>query len=193
MTQASHDRWGVMRSRWENLGSVDEFSRLVPEGCLTASEVEAAWKRGEPPSCQWAGFTLRVGHRAVAAVHLEKLAGFVLDLDGLRRPLQTCAHALARELGSSAIVYGPDAFSSFQLVFDVVAECGSLTEVLAEAKRRCGESVGSVREMADEDAELHLDARCYCVERIEQDDDAVLNVRVVGDAIDVLGITISAI
>jgi hypothetical protein len=100
------------------------------------------------------------------ASHLEKFAGFVLDLDGLRRPLQMCAQALAFELPSSTIVYGPDSASPFQEALCVV-QGGSLSEILSVVKVKCGVPANSIREMADEDEELRLERRCYYIETVD--------------------------
>ena len=124
------------------------------------------WEGKDTFPFQWAGFNVRFGTRAVQAVHIEKLAGFVRDLNGLRDPLRACAQALARELHSSKVVYGPDCFSPFGRVHGV--EDGvSLDEILSDARQLCGEPVGSIREMADQDEDLNLDRRCYFVEPIE--------------------------
>ena len=130
----------------------------------------ASWTRGEDvPSFSWAGFHLSFGQRAVAAVHIEKLSGFVLDLDGLRSPLQMCAQALASELRSPKIMYGPDSCSPFEDVL-CVEDGVSLAEISSNARRRCGVPAGSIREMADEAEELYLDSRCYCVQTIDLED-----------------------
>ena len=170
MRRSAEGLWQVMRPRWPGLGPVNEFSAFVPRERLSVSDVTASWTRGEDvPSFSWAGFHLYFGKRAVAAVHIEKLSGFVLDLDGLRTPLQMCAQALASELRSPRIMYGPDSFSPFEGVLGV--EDGvSLAEIFSNAKRRCGDAAGSIREMADEAEELNLDSRCYCVETIDLED-----------------------
>jgi hypothetical protein len=140
---------------------------MVPTEPLTVSEATEAWKRGhDVPSFEWAGFTLNFGAKAVGAVHIEKLVGFVLDCDALRSPLQTCAQALARELRSPEIVYGPDSFSPFQEALGV-EDGSSLAEILSSAQRSFGLPVGTIREMAGDDGELNLDRRCYYVETID--------------------------
>ena len=166
MGRAAEQLWQVMRPRWD-LGSAIEFSTFMPEERLSVSDVTATWKRGDVPKFSWAGFRLYFGERAVAAFHIEKLAGFVLDLNGLRSPLQMCAHALACELRSSEILYGPDNFSRFEKALGV--EQGvSLAENLSAAKRECGVPAGSIREMADQNGEeLNLDSSCYYVETID--------------------------
>lgn len=128
-------------------------------------DVEVAWKHGELPRFHWAGFSLYFGQAAVRAVHIEKLAGFVLDVEGLRNALGSCVHALARELHSPRIVYGPDSFSPFQEVLDV-DKGRSLEEILSDAKRLCGAAAGSIRGMADENEELNLDLGCYFIETV---------------------------
>jgi hypothetical protein len=170
MRRSAEHLWQVMRPRWANLGPLSEFSALLSRERVSVSDVMAAWERGEDvPSFSWAGFNLRFGKRAVEAVHIEKLTGFVLDLDGLRSPLQMCAQALAHELRSSKIMYGPDSFSPFQEVLNV--EDGvSLAEMFSNAMHRCGVPAGSIREMANHAEELNLDSRCYCVEAIELED-----------------------
>jgi hypothetical protein len=167
MQRSAERLWHVMRPRWPNLGLVSEFSTFLPRERLAVSDVMAAWEPGQDvPSFQWAGFNLYFGKRAVAAIHIEKLSGFVLDLDRLRSPLQMCAQALARELRSSTIIYGPDSFSPFQEVL-CVEEGVSVAEIVSNAKRRCGVPAGSIREMADEAEELSLYSRCYYVEAID--------------------------
>lgn len=167
MRRAAEHLWQVMGPRWSNLGLVKEFSTFLPGERLSVSDIMAAWERGEDvPSFWWAGFHLNFGKRVVAAIHIEKLSGFVLDIDGLRSPLHMCAQALAHELRSSKIVYGPDSCSPFQDAL-CVEEGVSLAEILSNAKRRCGVPAGTIREMADEAEERNLDSRCYCVETID--------------------------
>lgn len=166
MQQAARQLWQVMRPRWPNLGQVEEFAMFVTSERLSEDELLAAWERGDTPSFEWAGFHLYFGRQAVEATHIEKLAGFVLDLDQLRGPLQACARALACELRSPSIVYGPDSSSPFEVALDVVA-CSSLPEILAIARRSCGAPARSIREMAGDDESPNLDRSCYYVEVVE--------------------------
>lgn len=169
MQNAAERLWDVMRPRWSNLGSLSEFAALVTAERLSVSEVAATWHRADLARCTWAGFSLHFGRQAVEGVHLEKLAGFVLDRERLRVPLQQCAHALARELRSSAIAYGPDCFSPFQRARRA-DEGVALAEILATAQLECGGPAASIREMADDDEELKLDRQCYFVEEINRED-----------------------
>jgi len=170
LQRAAEQLWQVMSPRWPNLNPVNEFSTFLPDERLSASEVMAAWKQGKDlPSFWWAGFHLNFGEGAVAAIHVEKLAGFVLDLDGLRSPLQECAHALASELRSPTLVYGPDSFSPFQTTL-CIEDGRSLAAMLSEANRLCGPPAVTIREMADQAEELNLDRDCYFVEAVHCDE-----------------------
>jgi hypothetical protein len=166
MRRAAERLWHVMRPRWSHLDAIDEFSTVLATEHLSASAVITAWDRKEDvPSFLWAGFHLYFGERAVAAIHLEKLAGFVLDLDELRSPLRGCAEALAVELRSSAIVYGPDSVSPFEEAL-WVEKGGSFEELIATARHRCGEPARDVRDMADDEQQLNLETKCYYVEAL---------------------------
>jgi hypothetical protein len=166
MRSAAQQLWQVMRPRWPNLGRVEDFSAFLPCEHLSENDVMATWGRGDAPSFNWAGFHLYFGKRAAAAIHLEKLAGFVLDHDQLRDPLQACARALASELRSPSIVYGPDSSSPFEDVL-YVEEGASLPEILANARRTCGVAARSIREMDDEDEDLNPQQGCYYVEAVD--------------------------
>jgi hypothetical protein len=173
MRHAAEQLWQVMQPRWPDLGTVTEFLSFQSEQQVSVSDVSTAWNRvdGDIPSFWWAGFHVCFGRHGVAAIHIEKLVGFVLDIDGLRNPLRSCAQALAHELRSSRIVYGPDAFSPFQHAISVCLEDGgSLTDALWDAERRCGVPVSTIREMADEAEELNLDSKCYCVETVDREE-----------------------
>jgi hypothetical protein len=166
MRRSAGQLWQVMRPRWANLGRSGDFAKFVAGERLSEDEILTAWGRGDTPSYQWAGFHLYFGRRAIEATHMEKLAGFVLDLDQLRDPLQACARALACELRSPFIVYGPDSASPFEQVLDVGAG-SSLPELLSIARRKCGDPAPSIREMADAEEELRLDRNCYYVEIVD--------------------------
>ena len=169
MRSSAERLWQAMRPRWPNLRQLDEFTAFVPAERLSVSDVNTSWTRGKNlPTFSWAGFQLYFGKRAVEAIHIEKLWGFVLDRDGLRTPLQMCAQALAKELRSARIMYGPDSFSPFQGTLRV-EEGASLAEILPNARRRCGDPAESIRDMADEAEELNLETRCYYVETIDLD------------------------
>ncbi|MEX0702316.1 MAG: hypothetical protein WD069_09495 [Planctomycetales bacterium] len=166
MRRSAGQLWQVMRPRWANLHGLEEFAMFVAGGRLSEDEIQAAWARGDTPSYQWAGFHLYFGRRAIQATHMEKLAGFVLDLDQLRDPLQACAKVLACELRSPFIVYGPDSSSPFEEALEVGAG-SSLPELLSIARRKCGDPAPSIREMADAEEDLRLDRNCYHVENID--------------------------
>jgi hypothetical protein len=166
MRRSAGQLWRIMRPRWVNLERMEEFAMFMAGERLSEQGILAAWDRGDTPSYQWAGFHLYFGRRAIEATHMEKLAGFVLDLDQLRGPLQACAKALACELRSPYIVYGPDSASPFEQVFDVGAS-RSLPELLAIARGKCGEPAPSIREMANAEGELKLDRNCYHVEIVD--------------------------
>lgn len=166
MRRAAEDLWPVLSSRWPNLEPVNEFASFVSTESLSSTDIEEAWKHGDLPRFVWAGFGLYFGRAAVRAVHIERLLGFVLDVHELREPLRLCVHALARELHSSQVVYGPDCASPFQAVLD--AEQGrSLDEIVLDAKRRCGPAAASVRQLANEHEELNLEEGCYCLDAID--------------------------
>lgn len=71
--------------------------------------------------------------------------------------------ALAFELRSTMIVYGPDCFSPFQEAL-AVERGASLQELLATARRVCGDPAESIRGMANDDEQLNLTSKCYYVE-----------------------------
>lgn len=167
MALAARKLWDVMRSRWPNLGTLASFSELAANEPLSADDIEAAWRRGDTPSFSWAGYHLYFGRHAIEATHLEKLAGFVLDLDALREPLRDCARALAGELGSSQVVYGPDSASAFEVAADGFAAGSTLAEILQVAATHCGPAASSIQAMANADEELQLERGCYCVELVE--------------------------
>jgi hypothetical protein len=166
MQRAARQLWQVVRPRWPNLGGVEEFATIVDCERLTEDEVQAAWARGDTPSFKWAGFNLYFGRRAVEATHLERLAAFALDLDQLRAPLQACARALAGELRSPSIVYGPDSSSPFEAALDVVAD-SSLSEIIAVATRSCGAPARSMRDMVVGDDGMPLDKDGYFIEVVD--------------------------
>ena len=166
MRRAAEHLWRVMRPRWRNLGPLEEFAAIVADDHLDERQVEAAWDAGDTPSFAWAGFSLYIGRHAVEATHLEKLAGFVLDLDDLRDPLRTCGRALAIALGSPAVLYGPDSASSFEMVSDGVREGRTLAELVHLAEVHCGPPADDIRSMADEDEQLRLAQRCYVADEL---------------------------
>ncbi|MGQ0505183.1 MAG: hypothetical protein ACT4TC_07660 [Myxococcaceae bacterium] len=168
MRQAAERLWGVMKERWKKLGLLDSFFAFTANENLAASELEAAWARGDTPSFEWAGFHIYAGRRAIHATHLEKLIGFVLDLDHLRQPLRMCALALAQELGSSQVVFGPDSASPYELASEGFMEGRSLQEILQVAIQRCGPPAHDIRSMADENEQLVLEGSCYFVETVSE-------------------------
>jgi len=151
MREAAEALWTTMLPRWGNLGAVDEFRSLIPDQ-FSAMNIEAAWEQTAPGAEElvtfhWAGFRLVFGRRAIFAAHLEKLIGFVLNLDGLREPLRACARALARQLRSPLVAYGPDSALPFERTFDSVIDGHSLDDVLVRAAELCGEPAQQIEGM----------------------------------------------
>jgi hypothetical protein len=163
--------WDVMHVRWSNLDPIESFTKFRADEYLSDQRVSADWERHETPRFEWAGFSLYFGRNAVLGIHLEKLIGFVLNLDDcdLQTPLLDCIRALARELQSPMIIIGPDCFSNI-LKASEVADGSSLTNILNRAKRICGKQVSRIRDMANSDEELHLDQHCYYVESVTADE-----------------------
>lgn len=166
MRRAAGRLWLVMKPRWRSLSPVEAFATAVAAQALDERQTLRAWDMNEAPSLEWAGFSLYIGRHSLEATHLEKLAGFVLDLDGLQGPLRACGRALAAELGSPAVMYGPDSASAFELVSEGVRDGRTLDELLHLAEVQLGPPAEDIRSMADEHEALRLVQRCYVTERL---------------------------
>jgi hypothetical protein len=166
MRRAAERLWLVMKPRWRKLSPVEVFATAVAEQALDERQTLRAWDMDDTPSLEWAGFSLYIGRHTLEATHLEKLAGFVLDLDDLQGPLRACGRALAAALGSPAIMYGPDSASAFEFVSDGVSQGRTLDELLHLAEVHCGPPAEDIRSMADEHEALRLVQRCYVTERL---------------------------
>ena len=169
MNRAASRLWDVMHVRWSNLDPIESFTQFKPDERWSERDISAEQEPHEKLCFEWAGFTLYFGRNAVFAIHLEKLIGFVLNIDDLQAPLLACIRTLARELQSPMIIIGPDCFSDFQQAYEV-ADGSSLDDILDRAKRICGKHVSRIRDMADSDGELNLDSQCYYVEPVALDD-----------------------
>ena len=166
MRGAAERLWTVMRPRWRKLGPLEAFAAVVANEQLDEGQVLEAWDVNDTPSFEWARLSLYVGRHALEATHLEKLAGFVLDLDDLQGPLLACGRALAVALGSPAVMFGPDSASSFELVSDGVCEGRTLNDLLHLAQVHCGPAAHDIRSMAEENGEIRLEQGCYVTERV---------------------------
>lgn len=140
-----------------------EWARFAG-GC--AAGRRPTWVVPRAPACGVAPHLPPPTWAAVEATHLERLAAFALDLDQLRAPLQACARALARELRSPSIVYGPDSSSPFEAALDVVAD-SSLSEIIAVATRNCGAPARRMRDMVVGDDGMPLDGDGHFIEVVD--------------------------
>jgi hypothetical protein len=113
------------------------------------AEERAFYERHRLVTYEWAGFRLHFGEHAAFGSHLEKLAGFVDDLDELRQPLRACARALARALGSPKIAYGPDSAGSFEYAFDAVGEACTFEDAIARVAVQCGPPAPTIAAIFD--------------------------------------------